>query len=959
MTLIEYRLLLVFEIATLLIGLYVIWNFILKHRNTTMSRLYMAITSLSCFLQNTAYILELTSRSKDSILTAIKVEYIGSTCFTLFYLFLVFNYCNILSKRNLLRIFIPFCLMINGIVLTCDRHPYFYKNPQLKQAGSYFYIDKGGNGPLYYLFPIYALSITAIILIVLTIAYRNPNETKKRKRMMKRLYIAPILPLISLLLRVVGVFQMIDPTPTVSLYAVLIVITFLDRGGAFEIVASAIDQIFEQTEDGIIILDQDLNLLEANKSALKKFPEFQPLLSSIDDKSLSGFCEKYGISFKADTQPFSYEDKYYQVHVTPIINAFANTNGYAATIIDITDLHNSNQELARLKVEADEANAAKTTFLANMSHEIRTPMNAIVGLSELILEESIGRKVYGFAQDIKVASNNLLNIVNDILDVSKMDAGKLKLQPVEYHPKLLFSEISRISQVLAGTQCIEFECNIPEDLPNKLYGDDLRIKQILTNLIGNAIKFTKRGKVTMTVSCEELEDDMIRLSMAIEDTGVGIKKEYLEDIFKSFQQVNGKVNREIEGTGLGLTITKELVRYMDGELLVDSEYGKGSVFTAVIKQKIVDRKILSAENQIDKIRQPFELPNTTLLVVDDNKVNLKVAEAMLSCYKSNVLTANSGIEAIELMQTTNIDLIFMDHMMPIMDGAKATEIIRTECDEAGKKVTIVALTANVLPGVKEMFLEHGFSDFLPKPLEPVPLYDILDNWIDDDQKVYVEASETEAEQISEDVYERLAMRNIDVKLGLSRRSKGVQGYLEILEIFYINGKEKVSYIEELALKGDWENYAIETHALKGTAATIGAMKLSEQAKMHEFAGRDKNASLIKSDYESLLFAYRSILTEVERVLQQEGILRSDKSGSSSLKDIDEKTLWDKIEECYNLMESFKPKEAGETMKNLVNNYNLPEDVAQVLDDCNGKLKVFEDDAVEDLLQELLQKHKGE
>jgi len=389
---------------------------------------------------------------------------------------------------------------------------------------------------------------------------------------------------------------------------------------------------------------------------------------------------------------------------------------------EITNMHDTLKEAV---IEANEANKAKSDFLANMSHEIRTPMNAITGMAELALRENMSSSAREHVDTIKQAGMNLLSIINDILDFSKVEAGKLEINPVNYKLSSLVNDSVNIIRTKLMEKPVQFFTNISGNIPDNLFGDEARLRQIILNLLSNAAKFTDKGHINMSISEDKREDNKIWLKVVISDTGHGIKPEEQEKLFSAFMQVDTKRNRGIEGTGLGLAITKQLCIAMGGDITLTSEYEKGSEFTVIIPMEIgSDKHVYNAKN-IDQ----FTIPGVRLLVVDDIATNLKVVEGLLSPYGATVETCQSGIEAIALVKQREYDLVFMDHMMPVMDGIEATEIIRALEDEHCQTMPIIALTANAVIGMREMFLEKGFNDFLAKPIDVSRLDEMINRWI--------------------------------------------------------------------------------------------------------------------------------------------------------------------------------------------------------------------------------------
>jgi signal transduction histidine kinase/CheY-like chemotaxis protein len=391
---------------------------------------------------------------------------------------------------------------------------------------------------------------------------------------------------------------------------------------------------------------------------------------------------------------------------------------------------------------AEKAHAYKSSFLANLSHEIRTPMNAIIGMTVIAKNTPDPERVNSMLDGIEDASKHLLAVINDILDISKIEAGNFELVPVEYDTAALVSDTVNLNMVHSGSKPINFVLEIGGGFPAKLTGDDLRVKQILNNLLSNAFKYTEKGTVTLNVECAHLEENKVALSFTVSDSGIGIRPEDMEKLFADYVQLDAKANRKVEGTGLGLAIAKNLVEMMSGTITAESEYGKGSVFTArIIQEQTADAVIgeetaealrnfcYASDNKKQAVQYSY-LPDKSVLAVDDKPVNLLVTKGLLKLYGLRVDTASSGREAVEKARAGRYDIIFMDHMMPEMDGIEAAEIIR---GIDGFNTPIVALTANALPGAGEYYLQKGFQDYISKPIDQKALDEVIKKWIPADQ----------------------------------------------------------------------------------------------------------------------------------------------------------------------------------------------------------------------------------
>lgn len=376
------------------------------------------------------------------------------------------------------------------------------------------------------------------------------------------------------------------------------------------------------------------------------------------------------------------------------------------------------------KKEVEQIARSKDTFFANMSHEIRTPINTIIGLNEMILREDISDEIAENAINIQNASKMLLTTINDILDLSKLESGKMDIVPTQYEISSMFSDLVNLIWIRAHQKNLEFKVDIDPDIPSMLYGDEVRIKQVVTNMLTNAVKYTESGSVTLSAKGERIAADQILLRISVEDTGMGIRKESLDDLFRSFKRVDESDNRNIEGTGLGLTISKQLVEMMGGKITVDSVYHKGSVFTVELKQRIVNVRPIgvinfAAQKQLSQrsvYRQSFIAPDARILVVDDNAMNLMVVVKLLRDTKVKVDTAESGKEALKKTAENTYHVILMDHMMPDMDGAATLRAVRSQAKGFCQKTPVIALTANVMSDAEQVYQNMGFDGYLAKPI---------------------------------------------------------------------------------------------------------------------------------------------------------------------------------------------------------------------------------------------------
>ncbi len=523
------------------------------------------------------------------------------------------------------------------------------------------------------------------------------------------------------------------------------------------------------------------------------------------------------------------------------------------------------EQLNIAKDTAEKANSAKTDFLSNMSHEIRTPLNAIVGFSQALKEENLPATAEEEVNDILMSANNLLEIVNGILDISKIEANKLEIVNVEYNSKKLMKEIISLITARIGDKPLEFKTYIDDSMAPVLYGDHVRMKQIIVNLLTNAVKYTKEGHIDFKVSTV-VHDDICRLIISVEDTGIGIKQEDLGKLFTKFERFELEKNITTEGTGLGLAITKSLVELMGGKIVVQSIYGKGSKFTVAIDQKIVPKTLEEAglDTDIDGAIEPFNAEGSKVLVVDDNRINLKVASRLLKDYNVNVDLVLSGQECIDkILNGEKYDLILMDDMMPKMTGTQTLQNLK---NIIGFDMPVIALTANAITGMKEKYISSGFNDYLAKPIDRNKLHSILKRYLRKSEKK-IEVIEDQAEILEETSNNRtpefLRTQGVDLDHGLELLGD-METYDMTLEEFVEESKTRLPKIEEYRLAKDMPNYAILVHAMKSDCKYLGFMALADLSYQHELASKENNIDFVEEHYDELMNEVGKVLTIIKK-----------------------------------------------------------------------------------------------
>ena len=528
-------------------------------------------------------------------------------------------------------------------------------------------------------------------------------------------------------------------------------------------------------------------------------------------------------------------------------------------------LEQTTNELEDMAIEADAANHAKSAFLSNMSHEIRTPINAILGMNEMVLRESTEEQILAYSNNIRIAGMSLLGIINDILDFSKIEAGMMDLDPAEYEVASLVSDLVNLIRLRADEKGLALEVRVDPGIPHLLYGDEMRIKQIITNLLTNAVKYTEQGRVLMTIDYEQASAGEIELRVAVKDTGHGIRAEDLDRLFNAFDRIDKEHTRNIEGTGLGLNITQYLLSLMGSRLEVESVYGEGSTFAFSLRQPVVEwqeigegsaaphgerRSRNRSENSL------FIAPDARILVVDDAPMNLSVISGLLKRTRVHVDTAGGGEECLEKFGRERYDMVFLDHRMPGMDGMETMGQLLTRYPEETARTPVISLTANALSGARELYLAAGFSDYLTKPVMADELEETLLKFLPEEKvlREFDSGGEPEPERVPEWL---AAVPSLELKEGLAHCG-GPAAYLEALRIFAASVQTRAGEIERACAAGDIADYTIKVHALKSMARAIGAKELGGLAARLEAAGDARDFDAIYSQTGKLLAMYRRL-----------------------------------------------------------------------------------------------------
>ncbi|WP_051588880.1 response regulator [Ruminococcus sp. NK3A76] len=841
---------------------------------------------------NLGYLKVATAENVNEALLANGIGYLDGCFLELFFFLYIMSFCKlkvpkVISGGMLAVGAVTFFFAIN----TAQNH-LLYTSAELRQIDGVSYLVKeyGFVHTVYYV--IIALYLVAN-LSAITYSFTRKNVSKINSMLLLTMYILIMVAFLAGKF-ISPAFELLPLAYTISQALFLVV---LSKITLYDVSASTLSNLEEKGDIGFASFDRKMRYLGCTDAALECLPELGTIYI---DKTLTAENETFRkilectrrISEWLELPSFTVtrNNTTYKVTVSFLYSG-KRIKGYLLRTEDNTQesrklealkLRERQKELEakmlRLeKTEAEAANEAKSTFLAQMSHEIRTPINAVLGMNEMILRESREPGIREYAANIQSSGKTLLSLINSILDLSKIENGKMEIVPAEYDTAVMISDIAASISPKAAEKGLEFECVADEDLPCRLKGDDVRIRQIILNLLSNAVKYTKSGSVKLTIGMEDSSDEgSITLNVSVNDTGIGIRHEDMDGLFESFRRLDTEHTRSIEGTGLGMPIVIKLLELMGGELKVDSEYGKGSDFSFTLTQQIADSTPMgnykehpTAIAAAQSATLHLYAPEARVLVVDDNDMNLKVAKSLLHLFGIEADTADSGRAALDILKKSDYDVIFLDQMMPGMDGIEVLGEIRARhlTDES---TAIIALTANAIVGAKEMYLNAGFDNYLTKPIESKDLEKQLRRYLPEDKQKLHSADEdsdlAETDELS--IIELKRIRDlcpgINAMTGLKYCMDSKQFWFEMLDTFAAAGTGKE--LNDAFEANDTERYRIAVHAIKSTALNIGAELLSEKARLLEAAAKADDKEYINDNHSGFIKEYDELTEQIRQIV---------------------------------------------------------------------------------------------
>ncbi len=678
------------------------------------------------------FLLELDASTMQEALIAVKFSYLGKPYIALCQFLFVMQVCKIQIPRRVVTVLAGWHTLIVFLVFFCDRHTLYYSSIEFT-GDRYFPHLETGHGVLYNI-----NSIWMMVYVVLMICFCLSRCRKAKKTAEKRrfgcLVLINLVAVAGYFTYLSGVTRGYDTMLLAYLIDSLLLSVLIFKGGILDTLTLAKELAVDELCEGLVVVDNEENVIYFNHKTEQiyegiTFGKAEAILDDMDDCILEHRNLVRGRNIYAAGSWLIERDNVYY--------------GRMYVLSDITDSYHYTQQvreqagiMKELKDQAESANRAKSVFVSNMSHEIRTPMNAIVGLTEVLLRRDRDAEDKQYLMNIKSSGEALLDIINDLLDFSKIEAGKFEIVKDAYDVAQMMRDIEVIGKTRIGDKNVTLVMDIDRQIPKLLYGDGLRIRQVILNIMNNAVKYTEEGTVTLSVRQEACDGENVQLQVSVADTGQGIRQEDLDGLFDAFTQVDIKKNQGKEGTGLGLAISRQLVELMGGQLRVESEYGKGSRFYFTLREGVRSTEAIgdytrtqAQPEQADEDIFTFQAPDAQILLVDDNEINQEVAKALMEPFAMKIDVASNGKQAVEMVLKKQYDIVFMDHFMPVMDGRKATEIIRGMEGEAFQSLPVIALTADAVQGVREELFQAGMNDFVSKPIDVADVSRVLRQWL--------------------------------------------------------------------------------------------------------------------------------------------------------------------------------------------------------------------------------------
>lgn len=860
---------------------FLIFSVMLMRRIQQNINIMMTLIAVLC--ANGGYLAIAVSENVKQALIGSAFCYLGECFLPMFIFYIGADLCGVKIGRVLRVVFTIVCAMVFCLACTPLFSGVYYKNVTLNSSVGASYLVKE-YGPLHKVY--YAVLLIWFVLIIGITIYAVFHQNRASYKTSIVYVIVMALNIATYILGLTGRLG-IELLPATYVLSEFLILSIASRTVMYDMTTTVLN-VWEKMENyAYIVLDRKKNYIGANALAKTYFPELT--LQDVDlpiraaDPVLKSFIKEVSADNvnNAGARERELRDingHSFRTNITDFLNSSGKKKGFIIEFFDVTreqeyvhSIEHSNEMLKAAEEKARKASAAKDEFLSSMSHEIRTPINTILGMNEMIGRKSKDDEISGYSRDIEHSGKLLLSIINDVLDFSKIEAGKMQLYPAPFDTLSLFSDAVSLLDERAPLKGLSVSLDISPDIPATLVGDDVRLRQIIMNLITNAVKYTSEGSVSLTAKAESLpEENCVSLLVSVSDTGTGISREDGEKIFTEFSRVGSVKNRHIEGTGLGLAISKNLALSMGGDIVFESEVGKGSVFTVELPLEVADitpmgelsKKGMGVKKKAYK--PLFKAPDVRILAVDDNAMNLTVIKELLSETEMTIDTAKDGHEALELTREGKYDVILMDHMMPYLDGIETFKMLRDEEGNPNRSTPVIALTANAVSGSKEKYLSEGFSDYISKPVDPEVLEEKLLFSISGNKKNIDTRQSTERKETPpfEDTGGN-ALIDHDEAL---RYAGGDEDVLKkILSSFVLQNREYERKLPGLLKEWRIKDIEVISHTIKSGARTIGAKKLSEEAAQIEALAKEENTEALKGRFEGFLNDLSKVLQSIEKI----------------------------------------------------------------------------------------------
>ncbi len=907
---------------------------------------YLLFSIIANIVNSAGYLFELKAETSEAYMTALKLSYFGRVWVAFSIALFVTELCR-KKVPNAVKIALALLnIAIFITVLTTPAHDLFYKDIDFIRVDGFIRMMRS-SGIVHKIQSIMVAFYMIYILVILLMT-RHKEHNKRTKTCLTTVFISMITQ------AVFTTVQIFVPTPITYIYdltmpgfaiGTVIMLIAIRRYDLLETSELARKFMIDRLSECIIAADEEGIVTFYNQPALYLYPHIELPSSHVPSNITDAIAN--GTTITINDRIYSAEKKELTQRGKHIGTLYA--------LVDETEHYKYMQALEQQKQLADSANQAKSSFLANMSHDIRTPINAVLGMNEMVLRECDDEQILDYSEKIKSAGNTLLGLINDILDFSKIEAGKLDIIPVDYDLTSVLNDLVNMIQPRADAKGLALVTKIDGNIPKLLHGDEIRIKQIITNILTNAVKYTEKGTVTFSVGYEKKDENSIVLKVSVADTGIGIKQEDIPKLFSDFERIDEKRIRNVEGTGLGMSITQRLLSMMDSSLGVESEYGKGSVFSFALTQEVIkwepvgnlDDALRRSHADRKKYREKFTAPDADILVVDDTPMNLEVFTNLLKKTLVRIDTAESGEKCISLAFEKKYDIIFLDHMMPGKDGIETLSEMRTMKDIPNADTPVVCLTANAVSGSREKYLAAGFNDYLTKPVDPTRLEQMIMEYLPDEKIVRMsaqpEAPGNTEETGSDSEKTRLPdwlneIAEIDTGKGLLHCGTA-ETYLSTLTTYAGSVAASADEIEGFLKNGDIKNATVKIHAIKSTSRVIGAMDLGSLAEELEAAGNTNDTDKLNAHTDELLSRCRKLGEQLSPLLK-----------TDDLPPISE----DELNEAFTLIREFLSVEDFESAVQVIgglSEYSYPENEKQRCESLRKAAAEFDYDAMRKIMEQ--------